>query len=297
VKLALPSRRGRSPNDLRRVLVTPEGIALDVRLAGAGQRAAAFILDTVVIGAMLILLSLLGIGGAIASEGAGLTALLVLWLVGFFILRNFYFVLFELGGRAATPGKRWVGLRVAARDGGRLDADAVIARNLVREIEVYLPLSFLGVAAAGEDVDSTIALLGILWTVLFVFMPLFNRDRLRVGDIVAGTWVIEARKQRLEADLVLPAASVAMFTREQLDAYGVYELQTLEDVLRRGDREALETVASTIRTRIGPSGRWPNDRVFLDAYYSELRAHLERGLAFGRRRRDKHDRSGSGAAG
>ena len=30
----------------------------------------------------------------------------MVWLLGIFLLRNFYFVVFELGPRAATPGKR-----------------------------------------------------------------------------------------------------------------------------------------------------------------------------------------------
>ena len=47
-----------------------------------------------------------------------------------------------MGGRGATPGKRMLGLRVVARDGARLTGGAVIARNAMREIEVFLPLSF-----------------------------------------------------------------------------------------------------------------------------------------------------------
>ena len=38
----------------------------------------------------------------------------VVWLLGFFLLRNFYFVLMEMGPRAATFGKRAMGLRVVA---------------------------------------------------------------------------------------------------------------------------------------------------------------------------------------
>ena len=41
--------------------------------------------------------------------------------------------------RGITPGKRVFGLRVIDRGGGALRADAVIARNLMREIEVFLP--------------------------------------------------------------------------------------------------------------------------------------------------------------
>src|SRR3546814_9024800 len=63
---------------------------------------------------------------------------------------TFWFIGFELGSRAATPGKRLMGIRVVARDGGRLTADAVVARNLIRELELFLPLMMLG-AGASED--------------------------------------------------------------------------------------------------------------------------------------------------
>ena len=65
-----------------------------------------------------------------------------------FLARYGYFLWFELGPRAATPGKRLLGIRVAARPvdgvaGGRLTAEMVIARNLVRDVEVFLPTFFL----------------------------------------------------------------------------------------------------------------------------------------------------------
>ncbi|HEY0300229.1 MAG TPA: RDD family protein, partial [Rhizomicrobium sp.] len=65
--------------------------------------------------------------GISSAEIAG-----IVWLLGFFILRNGYFVLMEMGPRAATFGKRGAGLRVVARSGERLTADRVIARNLMR---------------------------------------------------------------------------------------------------------------------------------------------------------------------
>ena len=60
-----------------------------------------------------------------------------------FLSRYGYFLCFELGPRGATPGKRALGIRVAARGGGRLTAEAVIARNLMRDVEVFIPLIFL----------------------------------------------------------------------------------------------------------------------------------------------------------
>jgi hypothetical protein len=66
---------------------------------------------------------------------------------------------------------------------------------------------------------------------------LFNKDRLRIGDLLAGTWVVSIPKRQLASDIsaaMAPRAQWLSFTPEQLDAYGVYELQTLERVLREG---------------------------------------------------------------
>jgi hypothetical protein len=78
------------------------------------------------------------------------------------------------------------------------------------------------------------------------------------------------------------------FTPAQLSIYGIYELHALEEVLRRQEPEAMSTAAAAIRTRIGWTAR-EGDRDFLAAYYAALRPHLERNLAMGRARRDKHD--------
>src|SRR5215467_14866707 len=97
--------------------------------------------------------------------------LFALWFLVFFFLRNFYFMAFELTPRAATPGKRALGIRVTMRDGGPLTAEAVFARNATRELELFLPLSLL--AAPGVGVDAWVALMGIVWCAVFVFFPLF----------------------------------------------------------------------------------------------------------------------------
>ena len=277
---------------LRRRLVTPEGVDLGLALATAGQRAGAFMIDIMIILGSLILLTIFAVLGFISAEGGGDGAMAILWLLGFFVLRNGYFILFEMGSRAATPGKRWTGLRVVARDGGRLTADAVIARNLMREIEFYLPLSFLSYRAAEGTADGLMALAGLAWAAIFLFFPLFNKDRLRVGDLLAGTWVINAPKRKLGLDLVREKEGHGTrytFTDEQLDAYGIYELQTLERVLRQQNAESMAAVSWSIRNKIG-IGEIDSDWQFLDDYYQALRQRLERKLLFGRRRANKHDR-------
>ena len=286
-----PAGIGWTDPKMRRRLVTPEGVDLGLTLAGMGQRLAAFVIDLCFMLLFQIAISvialLLAIGGPRGSEGV----MVAIWLLGGFVLRNFYFIIMEMGPRAATFGKRLTGIRVVARSGGRLTADAVVARNLMREIEIFLPLSFLGFSASEGSASVLMSLLGLGWACLFLFFPFFNKDRLRIGDLLAGTWVINAPKRQLGVDLLRPfdMAHAYQFTEAQLDAYGAYELQTLESVLRNGDPDAIATVSWTIRNKIG-FGEVNDDYTFLSVYYQAVRARLERKLLFGKRRADKHDR-------
>ncbi len=281
---------------LERRFVTPEGVDLRLTLGSAGERAAAFLLDLLIMAAALVVLTLLAVWLASLAGEEGGEPVAIIWLLGFFVLRSGWFILFELSPRAATPGKRALSLRVAARDGGRLTAEAVFTRNALREIEVFLPIVFLVASQlAGDAVDSWLVLLGLTWTGIFALFPLFNRDRLRVGDFVAGTWVVRTPRPPLAADLAAGRAlapEALAFTAEQLGAYGVLELQVLEDVLRRRDRKVLTAVAARIRGKISwRAERGETDAAFLTAYYGALRERLEQRLLFGHRRRDKFDKA------
>src|SRR5262249_21910345 len=158
---------------------------------------------------------------------------------------NFYFVAWEVGRSGVTPGKRRLRLRVISRDGGPLTAEAVFARNLTRDLEVLLPLVALLAPQSlvpGPPVLGSV--LAVAWLLALAPLPLFSRDRLRFGDLVAGTIVVRAPASLLLHDLADGARPAAApeesggeiaFTREQLDVYGIRELQVLEDLLRRDD--------------------------------------------------------------
>src|SRR5690606_20311410 len=160
----------------------------------------------------------------------------------------------ELGPRGATPGKRMMGIRVAARPvdgvgGGRLTAEAVIARNLLRDIEVFLPTIYLlQMLFSGGQADGVMGWAAFLWLVVFLLFPLFNKDRLRGGDLVAGTWVIEAPRVKLaQAMSVAPDRSRDYrFGDAELAVYGEHELQVLEGVLRQDNQEAMREVMLAI---------------------------------------------------
>lgn len=303
---ALP-RMARDGDDRRRTIVTPEGIALPLTLASRGSRFGALALDLAFIGLFILLATVaaaFAAGGlqnltedAGAAAGHALEFLFILWMAAMFLARNAWFMLFELGPRGATPGKRAVGIRVAARDGGRLSAEMIIARNLLRDIELFLPVVFIASAADGGDMGAA-GLAGAAWFLVFALFPCFNRDRLRAGDLIAGTWVVEAPRRKLEAamstsEVAQKGASAETgatyrFGEAELAIYGEYELQTLERVLRENRPEAQVAVAEAICRKIGWSAGEGDERAFLEAYYTQLRARLEAQMRFGKRKADKH---------
>ncbi|HYM17025.1 MAG TPA: RDD family protein [Micropepsaceae bacterium] len=280
-----------TPPERVRELITPEGIDLKLRLADMSERATAFFIDIAIMvgilvgGTLIVFLFALGLGRR------SVEVIAIIWLLGSFFLRNFYFMAFELTPRAATPGKRALGLRVTTRNGGPLGFDAIFARNAMRELELFLPLSFLSVY--GREAGGWGWFAGLIWCAVFVFFPLFNRDRLRVGDFIAGTWVIRAPKRSLELDLASPEQKDNfLFTRDEVDAYGIKELSVLEEVLRRKDPPTMEAVASRIRNKLKRGRAFgESDQQFLEAYYRALRARLETRMLFGHRRRDKFDKT------
>jgi uncharacterized RDD family membrane protein YckC len=286
------------PQAGQRELITPEGVDLRVMLADSGQRIGAFLLDLLFMILIWIAVSFAAhFAYRVAGKDSG-EVLGIVYTLGLFILRSFYFTGFEMTARAATPGKRILGIRVAARNGGRLRAEMIFARNAMRELEFFLPATvmFMSIFASFlPRVDGGIILAAVVWTGIFLLFPLFNRDRLRAGDLIAGTWVVQAPKRKLLADLSDDGAEQLRgfdFTPIQLSAYGVKELQVLEQVLRANDRATLKAVAERIRRKIDwTPGPMERDRDFLSAYYAALRGRLENRLLFGHRRKDKFDKA------
>jgi uncharacterized RDD family membrane protein YckC len=138
---------------------TPEGVTLTLRCAGVVARTHAFLVD------LLIRLVALIIAGMLLGriEGFGFGMFLVLT----FAVEWLYPVAFELTPRAATPGKRALGLRVVMADGMPVTPSASLLRNLLRTVD-FLPLGYA-----------------------FGYLSMLLRpDFQRLGDVAAGTLVV-----------------------------------------------------------------------------------------------------------
>jgi uncharacterized RDD family membrane protein YckC len=270
-------------------------VLLSVHLASRGERMTAFVLDAIfMISAVIIFyivtLALLFSWEHYQSLYAGVTLFLFLA----FVIRVMYFAHFELAWQGRTPGKKICGIRVIDRGGGALTPNAILARNLMREVEFFLPLSSLIVLRFNSS-WSTLFTFG--WAMAITAIPFFNRDYLRAGDMIAGTMVIKMPSRQLMGDLTSggkSAGEIYAFTAEQLSVYGAFELQVLEELLRRpqspdSDR-LLADVAAKICRRTGIAYAIPPHGVrrFLNDFYYAERAALEHGQLFGHFKDDKN---------
>ena len=280
-------------------ILTPEGVVLPFINASFGERVGAVVIDLIIMLvapiALVISFFVLPIHSLFDDKHNRVAAeiLIVAFLFFTFFIRSGYFIFFEMGRRAATPGKRLMRLRVIAHDGGRLTPAAVFTRNAMREVELYIPL---GLMFSGAASGGLIGLLAFLWALGLLLLPLFNRQHARLGDFLAGTRVVHMPKAQLSydlADLDGDRNLGVTFTQEQL-AYGEMELGVLEQVLRDRKASVMKAVADKIKARI----HWqapknpadiPPDEVFLRAYYGALRAYLEGRMLLGRRRKDKSE--------
>ena len=137
---------------------TPEGVTLDLRLAGPVARSGAWFIDFLIRAMVFFFASLILV--PLGDVGTGLL------LISIFLLEWFYPVIFEVTW-GATPGKRALGLIVLQDNGTPIRWQASMIRNLLRAVD-FLPLFY----AFG------------------LVCMLLNRRFQRLGDIAAGTLVI-----------------------------------------------------------------------------------------------------------
>jgi len=289
-------RKSKAPAADPNVLLPPEGVPLRLEVAGIGARFAAQITDillTVIAATALVIL-------LVVMDLTSPQTLFAIVVMLFFIIRIPYYVLTELAWNGQTIGKRMMKIKVVSQDGLSLSAHAIVVRNLMKEAEIFLPATLL-VTLDAASVGSSLIALGWIGGTLMV--PLATPRRQRLGDMIAGSYVIDLPTPVLLKDLAQPVPRPVharfTFLSHQLDHYGALELQTLEDLLRAQDNRprganaqqlvTLDSVIGKIRRKISFADPVaPADRVaFLRAFYNAQRAHLEQKQLFGERRQDK----------
>jgi uncharacterized RDD family membrane protein YckC len=215
--------------DTTATVETPERVRFRHRLAGPGQRGAAWLIDTVIqllaVMAAAVAVALVSVLPAVGEIGAGLL------MLALFAVQWLYGVFFETLMSGRTPGKAVLELRVVREDGAPARFPDLLLRNLVRAAD-FLPAAFgLGVLVMALD-------------------PKMRR----IGDQVAGTVVIaENRSSVLSAVRIEPPVSEE--ERQALPArvdLWPEELEVIESFLRRRRRLA-DQRAQELAAQLGPA--------------------------------------------
>jgi uncharacterized RDD family membrane protein YckC len=275
-----------------RMLLSPEGAMLSLKLASRLERLMAFMYDAFLIIGLNVLIFVVPF--RLLGEGSHLLFTITAFMS--FIVNNVYFIYFELAWQGSTPGKRAMRIKVISRKGGALSPYAVVMRNVTRQFEIFLPLISL-VVEDGLGIGGPV--FAVIWLLAITLLPVWNRDRMRAGDMLADTLVIAAPAPTLAPDLAAPEPDQSKrrwsFTKGQLSIYGDYELMVLEEILRKplrpGHEGPLFKVAGKIAAKIGvtlPPDMSPQEcRDFLTDFYAAERAALEEGRLYGVHKTDQ----------
>jgi len=211
-------------------IATPEGVSLELSLAGLGSRFVAQLVDVflmgLVLGAVVVALLVTGTGGYAA--GAILAATI-------FSLFFVYPVAFELGAAGQTPGKRLNGLRVVHDDGSPLTFRSSALRNVLRLVDLLPGLYLVGAIA--------------------IFA---TRSNQRLGDLAAGTLVVREPRTVATGAAEIPKVEETADELPAWDVSGLHaaELAALRRFLER--RDSLDAVprgllARDLAERLRPS--------------------------------------------
>jgi uncharacterized RDD family membrane protein YckC len=226
------------------VVTSPTGVDVELAIAGPGSRAYAFLIDWHI---RLLLAITWFAAAALSARGFHLfgksnAAGAAIVFMPVTLIYFLYHPVVELAMRGRTPGKRMAGVRIVNRQGGTPSSVALLIRNAFRLIDC-LPV-FYGV--------------GLCTTI-------FSAQRLRFGDMAAGTLLVHDGDQEAKAlsqlgtltlNPTLDAAALALGNDLLL------RWKELDSTTRRHlARELLSRIA-TADTTTPPTGREdsPDDR-------------------------------------
>ncbi len=224
--------------DDRITIQTPEGVTLELTLAGLGSRAAASLLDTIIKGAVLLVVLLFSwFLSGLGEDGSALATAFVSIVV--FVLFFGYDIAFESLNSGRTPGKRATGIRVVTTGGGPVQFTASAIRNIIRIVDLLPGVYFIGIIAI-----------------------VTTGKHQRLGDIAASTIVIRDRRAARSTGTLLAGLPAVLPTSPVWDVSGVSttEIAIVRQFLERRDELDAETrrriatrIADPLRTRVfGP---------------------------------------------
>ncbi|MFL5959232.1 MAG: RDD family protein [Gaiellaceae bacterium] len=237
----------------RLTIETPEGVSLELTLAGIGSRFSSALVDYLLQGVILVALALVLGYGVGLDPGSGALASAV-WTLCFFVVFNGYDIGFEVLNSGRTPGKRLNGLRVVRESGAPVTFATSAVRNILRLVDI-LPGTYL------------VGMVSILVT----------RRNQRLGDLAAGTIIVRERRTLPPELLVSPSVQAPAWDTSAIDAA---ELEAVTAFLARrndlaaGARIEIATeLASRLRPKVGGAVAPESPEMFLERLVAAKRGH------------------------
>jgi uncharacterized RDD family membrane protein YckC len=247
---------------------TPEGLELDVQLAGLASRFIAGIADLII--QVLLVVVLVLVTGAVSGGGAADTAAFV---IGVFLVWFVYPIAFEVLARGRTPGKRFTHLRVVREDGSAVDLPASAIRNFMRLIDG----------------------LTLLYVPTIVSILATKRNQ-RPGDLAAGTLVVREEPTPAVRPPALAALPDAIGSWRSWDVTAVTDadIATVRRFLARRDTldrspraELARRLADGLSAKVAGAPHGGNDEHFLEALVEAKSARGAAAGSFGSEGRDR----------
>lgn len=206
-------------------LQTPESVELEFTLAGIGNRSFALIIDYLIFGLTILLVWLLSAFLAFQIVpnflSNGFSDRLAQWIWAIQSMTTFgiyvgYFVVLETLWQGQTPGKKWTKIRVIRDNGKPERLPQAILRALLRPVDDML---FIG-----------------------VFFIIFTPQEKRLGDMVAGTIVVQEEAPKLTVEISTEAEDLAVQLRmeAEIDNLLPEDFATIRDFLQRRKNIMLE---------------------------------------------------------
>jgi uncharacterized RDD family membrane protein YckC len=235
----------------RLTIDTPEGVPLELTLAGVGSRFTSALLDYVLQIVILVALALVLSYGAGFSPGSSSVSAAV-WIVGFFTVFWGYDVAFEVLNSGRTPGKAANGLRVVLESGAPVTFVPSAIRNVIRIIDLIPGNYLVGVTSI-----------------------LVTKKNQRIGDLAGGTLVIREQRQLppevpLGSSVPAPAWDTSAVSQQELDTVAAFLARRHE--LAHGARiEIAAELAGRLRPKVGGAIAGGGDEIFLERLLASKR--------------------------
>jgi uncharacterized RDD family membrane protein YckC len=235
----------------RYVTPTPEGVSMDVVLAGIGSRFLACVLDSILLAIVLVVVNIALYAGFTTNTRSDKILAAGFSLLSFLLIFVGYFIICEMLWSGRSIGKRAAGIRVVSTTGAAEGFWSILLRNIARLID-FLPAFYI---------VGSISILA-------------SGNNQRIGDMLAGTIVIRERHAADRMQAVSMSAARQSWTTPVYGSAPSWTGPPLSDALATWD-VSLVSDAEVALIRQFLSRRWEYNKESRERLAAQLMERIE----------------------